>query len=57
MRQQKAMQRAGVEAVKGLSYHNHYKEFVAAARFTDCPEANEFLKAPARGAFSMRDFA
>ena len=29
----------------------------AAGKFTNCPEANAFLQAPARGAFSMKDFA
>jgi predicted dehydrogenase len=96
----KNMQREGAKAIRGLEFHNHYVEFVnaakagtpeacaskmsyaapftqsllvgaiglrfpnrelhfdpAAGRFTDCPEANEFLKAPSRGAFSMKDFA
>ena len=96
----KAMQRAGADAVKGLTFHNHFKEFVdaakagdpqacgskmayaapftqallvgaiglrfpnrelrfdpAAGKFTNCPEANAFLAAPSRGAFSMKDFA
>ena len=96
----KAMQRAGADAVKGLTFHNHFKEFVdaakagdpqacgskmayaapftqallvgaiglrfpnrelrfdpAAGRFTNCSEANAFLQAPSRGAFSMKDFS
>ena len=96
----KEMQRAGAAALKGLTFHNHFKEFVdaakagdpqacaskmayaapftqallvgaiglrfpnrelrfdpAAGRFTNCPEANAFLAAPSRGAFSMKDFA
>ena len=94
------MQRAGADALRGLTFHKHYKEFVdaakdgtpetcgskmayaapftqallvgaislrfpnrelrfdpAAERFTNCPEANNFLKAPSRGAFTMKDFA
>jgi len=94
------MQRAGMAALRGLEYHNHYREFVdaakagnpeacaskmsyaapftqallvgaiglrfpnrelrfdpAAGRFTNCPEANEFLKAASRGPFTMKDFA
>ena len=96
----KEMQRAGAAALKGLTFHSHFKEFVdaakagdpqacaskmayaapftqallvgaiglrfpnrelrfdpAAGRFTNCPEANAFLAAPSRGAFSMKDFA
>ena len=96
----KEMQRAGMAALRGLEYHNHYREFVdaakagnpeacaskmsyaapftqallvgaiglrfpnrelrfdpAAGRFTNCPEANEFLKAASRGPFTMKDFA
>ena len=42
----------------GLRFPNRELHFdPAAGRFTDCPEANEFLKAPSRGAFSMKDFA
>ena len=42
----------------GLRFPNRELRFdPAAGRFTNCPEANAFLAAPSRGAFSMKDFA
>lgn len=42
----------------GLRFPNRELHFdPAAGRFSDCPEANEFLKAPSRGAFTMKEFA
>ena len=42
----------------GLRFPNRELRFdPAAGRFTNYPEANAFLQAPARGAFSMKDFA
>ena len=42
----------------GLRFPNRELRFdPAAGKFTNCPEANAFLQAPARGAFSMKDFA
>lgn len=96
----KALQRECAEKLRPLQFHNHFRQFVDAAkagtpeacdsrmeyaapftqalligaiglrfpgrkllfdeklgRFTNCPEANAFLAAPSRGAFSMADFA
>lgn len=98
--QSKALQRAFADKVRPLQFHNHFKQFVDAAKdvnpsacesrmayaapftqalligaislrfpgekllfdakkemFTNKPEANVFLKAPSRGAFSMSAFA
>ena len=42
----------------GLRFPNRELLFdPAVGKFTNCPEANAFLQAPARGAFSMKDFA
>ena len=42
----------------GLRFPGRKLLFDGAKRaFTNCPEANEFLRAPSRGAFSMKDFA
>ena len=96
----KRLQREYAEKLKPMKFHDHYNQFVDAAKagdpkacecgmeyaapftqslligaiglrfpgkkllfdpvkrqFTNCPEANEFLRAPSRGAFSMKDFA